>query len=183
MTPKLSEPSHQILRPALKLLITTTLLSLVPKVAELPESLFNSLSYLQSADQTAADLSTDAPRLLTRQIKAAIYYLQQHFLRALFCHFTYAMKLNSDVKIAVAFLVAHALDLVRKAGRQFAKYVRVFSSTVVVSKQEVTKYELHVQTQLFGRVRASLPDAEGRSGSLATILRTLGRFPFFRLPL
>jgi hypothetical protein len=167
------------LRPALKLLITETLLNLVPTVSELPESLSNLLHYLQAADRTTADLSTVAPRLLTRQMKAAIYYLQQNLLGALFCHFNYVMKLESDVNIAVAFLVAHVLDLVRIAGREFAQYVTVFSSTLVVSKQEVTEYELHMQTQLFGRVRASIPDAKWRSGGLVTRLRNLGTFPFF----
>jgi hypothetical protein len=85
------------------------------------------------------------------------------------------MKLEADVKIAVAFLVAHALDLVRTHGREFAKYVRVFSSSVVVSKQDVTEYEMHIQTQLFGRVRASVPDVDRtRPSGLAAILRSMG---------
>lgn len=179
---QLSEPAHQTLRPALKLLITTTLLSLVPKVTDLTESLFNNLHYSQSPAQTATDLSTDAPRLLTRQIKASIYHLQQQFLYALFCHFTYAMQLDADVKIAIAFLVAHVLDLVRNAGREFAKYSREFNSTVVVNNHDVTEYEMNMQTQLFERVWASVLDANRRMGGLAERLRNIGTFSFEFLP-
>jgi hypothetical protein len=174
---QLSKLAHQILRPALKLLITTTLLSLVPKVTDLPESLSDYLS-----SHSSAQLSTDAPRLLTRQIKASVYHLQQHFLRALFCHFTYATKLKADVKIAVAFLVAYVLDLVRKDGRQFAKFLRTFNTTMSVTDQDVTEYETNMQSALFERVRASISDAVGRPGELVEGLRSLGGFSFESTP-
>lgn len=170
------------MRPALKLLITTTLLSLVPKVTDLTESLFDNLPYSQSPAQTATGLSTDAPRLLTRQIKASVYHLQQRCLYALFCHFTYVIKLDADVKIAIAFLVAHVLDLVRNAGREFAKYSREFNSTVVVNNHDVTEYEMNMQTQLFERVWASVLDASGKMGGLAERLRNLGTFSLEFLP-
>lgn len=157
----------------MKLLITTTLLSLVPKAKDLPDSLFDYLS-----SQSSARRSTDAPRLLTRQIKASVYHLQQHFLRALFCHFTYAMKLETDVNIAVAFLVAYVLDLVRRDGRQFAKFLRTFNPTMVVTNQDVTEYETNMQSALFDRVRASISGTARMTGGLVEVLRSLGRFSF-----
>ena len=165
---QLSEAAHQVLRPALKLLITTTLLNLVPKVTDLPESLFSSLYHLPSPA-----FPDFAPRLLTRQIKASIYLLQQYFLQALFSHFTDAMELDAEVKLAIAILVAHALDLVRSAGRDFAKYFREFSSTIMVSKHDVTEYETNVQAHLFGRVWASVLDTNVRGGGLDMRLRSL----------
>jgi len=52
-------------------------------------------------------------------------YNSSFYTRTLFfCHFTYAIKLEADAKIAIAFLVAHVLDLVRNAGREFEKYSR-----------------------------------------------------------
>jgi hypothetical protein len=158
---QLSEAAEQILRPALKLVITTTVLSLVPKVTDLPQSLSKYLSP-QSDTQAATRRSTTAPRLLTRQIKASIYHLQQHFLCALFGHFTYAMNLHADVKVAIALLVAYVLDLVRNAGREFAKYSSTFSPTLIVSKRDVAEYEENVQAQLFDRVHASVRNNVGR---------------------
>ncbi|KAF4625216.1 hypothetical protein G7Y89_g12953 [Cudoniella acicularis] len=82
-------------------------------------------------------------------------------------------KLDADVKIAIAFLVAHVLDLVRNAGREFAKYSREFNSTIVVNNHDVTEYEMNMQTQLFERVWASILDANGRMGGLAERLRNI----------
>lgn len=174
---QLSEPEHQILRPALKLLITTTLLSLVPRVTDLPKPLFNYFSS-QSPTQDAIHLSLDAPRLLTRQIKASIYHLQQHFLHYIFCHFSYPMQLDADVKIALAFLVAYVLDLVRNAGREFANYAIEFNSTVTVNICDVTEYEKNMQMQLFERVWRSVPGGNERMGGLAERWRNLGMFSF-----
>ena len=174
---QLSEPEHQISRIALKLLITTTLLSIVPKVTNLPESLSNYVSS-QSSSRAATNLSTDAPKLLTRQIKASIYHLQKKLLYALFSHFTCTMKLAAEVKVLVALLVAFVLELVRYAGREFAKFARVINSTVDVKQQDVTQYETNMQTQVFDRVRASVLDAAGRTGGLGEKLRTLSEFAF-----
>jgi hypothetical protein len=124
----------------------------------------------------------DAPRLLTRQIKASIYYLQQHFLSALFTHFTYATKLKPDTKIAVAFLVAYVLDLLRKDGRQFAKYLRTFNPTMIVTNQDITEYETNMQNALFERVRASISGAVGKTGALVEGFRSIGRFSFENTP-
>jgi hypothetical protein len=92
------------------------------------------------------------------------------------------MKLDPDVKIALAFLVAYALDLVRNAGREFAKYSRTFNPTIVVKNQDITEYETIMQTQLFDRVRASVLGAIGRTGGLAERLRNLGTFSSKLLP-
>jgi hypothetical protein len=172
---QLLKPARQILRAALKLLITTTLLSLVPKVTKLPEPL---LSYLSSQyPHFAIHISTGAPKLLTRQIKASIYHLQRVLLCHLFHHFGRATELNAEVKVAVAIIVAYVLDLLRHDGRQFAKYSQSINSTVDVKEQEVVEYETNMQTQLFDRVRASILDAAEKTGLLGEKLRNLGKFP------
>lgn len=176
---QLSGLSHEILRSALKLLITTTLLSLVTQVTNVPESLLN---YLSSHYPTHAGLSTTAPRLLTRQIKASLYYLQQHFLLAVFSHFIHPIKLPADVKIAVAFLVAYVLDLVRNAGRGFAEHSRTFNPNLDVSPQAVMEYETIMQEQLFGTVQASVGGAVGRMSGLVGRWKHLGKLPFKIIP-
>jgi hypothetical protein len=158
----------------LKLLITTTLLSLVPKVTKLPESLSNYLS--SQYPHPAIHISTEAPKLLTRQIKASIYHLQRDLLCHLFHHFDCATELAVEVKVAVAIIVAFVLDLVRQDGRQFAKYSRTINSTVDVEEQEVLQYETNMQTQVFDRVRASILDPAPRTGALGEMLRDLGKF-------
>jgi hypothetical protein len=81
-------------------------------------------------------------------------------------------------------LVAYALDLVRDAGRQFAKYSRMFTSTVMVNERDIVEYETNLQTQVFDRVRASIFDAKANEtcGGFNEGLRNLGTFSF-RLPL
>jgi len=177
---QLSEQEDQIVRPALKLLITTTLLSIPPKVADLPASLFDYL-YSQSPAQDTTNLSLVAPRLLTRQTKASLYYLQEHFLRSIFYDFSYPMQLDADVQIALAFLVAYVLDLVRNAGREFASYSMEFKSSFPVTSRHVSEYEKNVETQLFEKVWARVASENGRVGRLAERWRNLGRF-FFLIP-
>ena len=150
--------------------MTTTLQTLVFKVTDLPESLFDYLS-----SQSSAQFSTDAPRLLTRQVKASVHHLQQHLLRALFYHFTNPMKLKADVKVAVAFLVAYVLDQVKMGGRQFARYLKVFNPTMTVTNQTIAEYETKMQSALFERVRASFPGVAGGIGALGEMLRNPGR--------
>jgi len=177
---QLSEQEDQILRPALKLLITTTLLSLVPEVSGLPASLFDYFSS-QSPAQDTTHLSLVAPRLLTRQTKASLYHLQEHFLRSIFCQFSYPMQLDADVQIALAFLVAYVLDLVRNAGRGFANYAMAFNSTFPVTSRHVTEYERNVETQLFEKVWGSVAGGNGWVGDLAERWRNLGTC-FFLVP-
>jgi hypothetical protein len=172
---QLLKPARQILRAALKLLITTTLLSLVPKVTKLPEPLLNYLS--SQYPHPAIHISTEGPKLLTRQIKASIYHLQRDLLCHLFNYFDCATDLAADVKVAVATIVAYVLDSLRHDGRQFAKYSRSINSTVDVKEQEVVEYETNLQTQLFDRVRASILDAAEKTGLLGEKLRNLGKFP------
>ena len=177
---QLSEQEDQIVRPALKLLITTTLLGLVPEVSDLPASLFDYLCS-QSPAQDTPQLSLVAPRLLTRQTKASLYHLQEHFLRSIFYDFSYPMQLDADVQIALAFLVAYVLDLVRNAGREFASYSMEFKSTFPVTNRHVSEYEKNVETQLFEKVWARVASGNGRVGRLAERWRNLGRF-FFLIP-
>jgi hypothetical protein len=158
----------------LKFLITTTLLSLVPKATNLPESLLNYLS--SQYPHPAIHISTEGPKLLTRQIKGSIYHLQQDLLCHLFHHFGCATELAAEVKVAVAIIVAFVLDLVRHDGRQFAKYSRSINSTVDVKEQEVVQYETTMQTQVFDRVQASILDAAEKTGVLGERLREMGKF-------
>jgi len=87
--------------------------------------------------------------------------------------------LPADVKIAVALLVACVQDLVKNAGREFARYSGMFNPPVVVDNQEVAEYETKLQAQLFDRVRASVNDVVGRMGGLTERLRSLGTFTFY----
>lgn len=113
-----------------------------------------------------------SPRLLNRQIKSGVYFLQQKILHALFP--LLSTELDGEVKLAVAILVAYSLDLIRTASRDFAKYCTLFSSTIVVSMETVTEYETSVQAYLFSRVWASVPGRNRRGGELDTRLRNTG---------
>ncbi|KAH8748070.1 hypothetical protein BGZ57DRAFT_152342 [Hyaloscypha finlandica] len=177
---RLSEQEDQIVRPALKLLITTTLLGLVPEVSDLPASLFDYLCS-QSPAQDTPQLSLVAPRLLTRQTKASLYYLQELFLSSIFYDFSYSMQLDADVQNALAFLVAYVLDLVRNAGREFASYSMEFKSAFPVTSRHVSEYEKNAETQLFEKVWARVASGNGRVGGLAERWRNLGTV-FFLIP-
>jgi len=168
---ELSKPAHQIIRIALKLLISTTLLNLVPKVTNVPESLSNYLS--SQYPHAATHISPDAPKLLNRQIKAGIFHLQQDLLCSLFHHFSCTTKLPAEVKVTVALLVAFVLDLVRHAGQEFAKYSRTINPPVEVKEQDVVQYETNMRTQVFDRVRASIFNAIQKTGTLGEKLRNL----------
>jgi hypothetical protein len=87
------------------------------------------------------------------------------------------MKLPTDVKVAVALLVAFVLDLVRDAGRQFAKVASTINSSVDVKQGDVVLYEKNMQTQVFDRVRASVLGSVAKMGGLGEKLRNLGKFP------
>jgi hypothetical protein len=165
----------------LKLLITTTLLGLVPSVTICSESLSNYIS--TQYPHPAVDISTEAPKLLTRQIKASIYYLQRDLLCHLFRHFGWATELDAEVKIAVAIIVAYVLDLLRHDGQQFAKYSRLINSTVDVKEQEVVQYETDMQTQVFDRVHASILGPAPRTGALGEMLRDTGKFSLSKFDL
>ncbi len=88
------------------------------------------------------------------------------------------MALNADVEIVVALLVAYVLDMVRKDGRQFAKYLSTFNATLVVTNQDVADYEANAKSALFDRVRASVSGAVRKTGVLVESLRSLGKFSF-----
>jgi hypothetical protein len=158
------------LRAALKLLMTTTLLTLVPKVKDIPEP----LSRYLSPQFPSLNLSPIAPKLLSRQIKASIHCLQRDLLYALLSYLEYDLKLAAEVKAAIALLIAFVLELAQKAGREFAKFASKINSKVVVKQQDVAEYEKHMQTQVFGRLRTSVRDARGELGQLGKRLRDMG---------
>jgi hypothetical protein len=72
--------------------------------------------------------------------------------------------------------VAFVLDLVRRAGREFAKFARIIQPTIDVKEQDVVQYETNMQTQVFNRVRASVFDAAMKTDALGVKLRNLGAF-------
>jgi hypothetical protein len=141
----------------------------------------NYLSHSSQYPHATKHISTDSPKLLTRQIKASIHHLQRDLLCHLFHHFDCATELAADVKVAVAIIVAFVLDLLRYDGRQFAKYSRLINSTVDVKEEEVVKYEADMQTRAFDRVRASILDPAPRTGALGEKLRKLGKFSLFQI--
>jgi hypothetical protein len=133
---------HQILSTALKLLVTTSIFSLVPKVTHLPASL---ATYLSSTSNGSGVPPSDAPKLLTRQIKASIYHLQTMILRALFSRFNDAGEFATQVNRAVELIVTFALELVRDASRLFARYSHDIDTSVVVEDWQVEEYERRVE--------------------------------------
>jgi hypothetical protein len=174
---KLLEIDHQILHTALKLLLTTTVLNLVPKLACLPSSL--SIHLASQSPRTGATVpSTDAPKLLTRQIKSSTFYLQKQLLYALLSHFTNENKLLAEARLAVALIVAFVLELVRNAGRAFARFSSKINEKVVVEERQVTEYERGMEGVVFNTVRASVSSYGGgvnrRMGGLGERLRSLG---------
>jgi len=142
----------------------------------MPESLSQYLSPQPHA-LDRAHLSPVAPKLLTRQIKVSIHHLQSELLQALFCYFACALKLATEVKVAIALLIATVLELARNTGRDFAKFASTINSRVVVKLQDVAQYEMNMQKQVFGRVRASIPDLPGELGQLGEMLRNTGEDP------
>ncbi|KAF4622682.1 hypothetical protein G7Y89_g14343 [Cudoniella acicularis] len=170
---KLLQPAHSTFRAALKLLMTMTLLRLVPKLKNIPEALSTYLSP-QPTPLNSPHLSPIAPKLLTRQIKASIHHLQHDLLNSLFCHITCSLELAAEVKVAIALLLACVLELARNAGREFARYASTINSKVEVKSQDVTQYEMNMQGRVFERVQASVLDTAGKMGQLEEILRNMG---------
>lgn len=168
----LSNPASRTSRAALKLLMTTTLLTFVPRVKKMPEPLTHYLSP-QPATIDSADFSPLQPKLLTRQIKASIHYLQRDLLHTLFFYLACTLNLSAQVKIAIALLVAFVLELAQRAGRQFAKYASTIHQNIEVKPEDITKYETNMQTQVFDRVRASISGLAAEIGHLGDILRGL----------
>lgn len=125
----------------------------------------------------SAHLSPVAPKVLSRQLKVSIHYLQKELFQAIFCYFACALKLATDVKVATALLVALVLQLARNTGQDFAKFANTINSTVVVKQQDVAQYEMNIKTQIFGRVRAIISSSAGEMEQLEEMLRSLGKSP------
>ncbi|RDW59413.1 hypothetical protein BP6252_12500 [Coleophoma cylindrospora] len=173
---RLSEKEQDAIRHAFKILITTTLLSLVPRVINIPKPLQEHLSQTMSCCDTSISVpSPVAPKLLTRQIKSSIYHLQMQLLDPLFSQLESESDLVADVRLATTMLIAIALDMVRDAGRDFAKYANKINPEVVVTEQEVRDYEEAVQSFVFPPLQASVCyyGADGRKGKLGERLRNL----------
>lgn len=177
------EPERVILRIALKLLLTTSILSLVPKVTSLSPSLS---ALLSQSLPNSTPLSLAAPKLLTRQIKASTYHLQKILLRAHFSNWATSYDLGGEARLAVALIVSFTLELTRDAGRQFAKYANSISETVSVGRQHVEDYERNVERGVFDRLRSGVFDfprgGDKMMGELGDRLRDFGAYSFCFLP-
>jgi hypothetical protein len=90
------------------------------------------------------------------------------------------MEFPPDVELALAVLVAYVLDLVKNAGRSFAKYAGKLDPSLVVHDKDVWEYETNVQKRLFDQVGATIRDLVGKMGGLVERLRSTSTFfPFF----
>ncbi|RDW65165.1 hypothetical protein BP5796_09857 [Coleophoma crateriformis] len=173
---QLSEKEQDTIRNAFKILITTTLLSLIPRLTNIPSPLQEHLSQTMPGCNTSiSKLSPDAPKLLTRQIKSGFYHLQMQLLDPLFSQLERESDLVPDVRLATTILIAIALDMVRDAGRVFAKYASKINPEVVVTERHVGDYEEAVQISVLPQLQASVLyyGADGRKGTLGEILRNL----------
>ena len=164
------------------MLLTTSVLTLVPKITSLPPLLSSHLSLQSSSDGDSYIVSLDAPKLLTRQVKYSTHYLQKKLLHALFLDLFHASQLVAEVRLAVVLIVSFVLELVRNAGREFAKYANKINRTVFVEENQVKDYERNLESVVFDRVRASIYDYprgdDGRMGDLGHRLRCLSKYPF-----
>ncbi len=70
-------------------------------------------------------------------------------------------------------VVSYVLELVRNAGREFARYANKINSTVFVEDEQVKKYERNLDNFVFDTVRASIydyaPGADLRMGDLGDL--------------
>jgi hypothetical protein len=131
----------------LKLHLTTIILSLVPKITRLPSALSTYLSR-QSCHDGFVFTPLDVPKLITRQIKFTIYYLQKQFLQSLFSDLFYQNKLVVEVRLLVALIVSVVLDTVRVTARGFAKLAEKISNMIPVKKQELKDYERNMEKKI-----------------------------------
>jgi hypothetical protein len=157
---------------------------MVPSVSSLPSSLSTYLSLNASSSAGGSPVPSHiAPKLLTRQIKASTYFLQEKLLHAFFAYIMNANERITQVRLSVALVVSFVLELVRDAGREFARHANTISHSVSVEKQQVMDYERNIESVVFERIRASVYDipgaaAENRIGELGDRLRSLSKFEF-----
>jgi hypothetical protein len=176
---QLLEPAHKILRTALKLLLTTSVLILVPRIIDLPVGLSTCLSLKSSpGGSSSAVPSFDAPKLLSRQIKSGSCYLQKKLLPALFSELL-ENELLVEVRLSVALIVSFVLELMRKVARDFARYANEIDPTVFVDERDVNDYERSMENLVFGTLRASVygsrGSVDGEMGELVDRLRDLSK--------
>ena len=164
-----SDEDRKAVQTALKFHICTTVLGAVPSLTQ--ESLTPLLRSLSLPEtRPAPEISLKAPKLLTRQIKASTFYVQQDLLLSIFETF---QTLSPEVRLAVALLVASVLELVRKAGRAFAEHASTIAKDLRIEQSQVKGHEETVEREVFGRVIRLGRVSE--SGNLVDRLRGLGK--------
>jgi hypothetical protein len=167
-----SDEDRKAVRTALKFHICTTVLGAVPSLTQ--ESLTPLLRSLSLPEtRPAPEISLKAPKLLTRQIKASTFYVQQDLLLSLFETFQTLKSLSRDVRLAIALLVASVLELVRKAGRAFAEHASTIAKDLRIEQYQVKVHEETVEREIFGRV--SEVGRVSESGNLVDRLKGLGK--------
>jgi hypothetical protein len=172
----------RIIRTALKLHLTTSILSLVLTITRLSSALSTYLSPQFFCHHGFVFAPFNAPKLITRQIKSSIYYLQKQFLQPLFSDLFYQNKLVVEVRLFVALIVSVVLDTMRATARGFAKWAENTSSMIPVKEQELKDYERNMGKYVFDTIRASICDFAGggirNMGELGDRLRSLGHYDF-----
>jgi hypothetical protein len=85
----------------------------------------------------------------------------------------------AQIRLSVALIVSFVLELVRNAGREFARFANTINNSVFVEKQQVKDYERNIESVVFESIRASVYDspgcAENRVGELGDRLRSLSK--------
>jgi hypothetical protein len=179
---ELLEPERNTLRTVLKLLLSTSILILVPKITSLPPSLSDYLSQYSSYS-SASSYSNIAPKLLTRQIKSSTYYLQEQLLRGLFSDLIDGNEMDSQVRLSVALIASFVLELVRSSGRDFAIYANKINQAVFVTEKQVKDYERSMESIIFDRIRSSvcgsLGSTDASTGEFGRLLKSLSKCSWF----
>jgi Na+/phosphate symporter len=75
--------------------------------------------------------------------------------------------------------VSFVLEMMKSAGRQFAKYGNTINQRVSVEKQQVEHYERNMEREVFDRLRAGVYNyasgADKKMGELGDRLRNLSK--------
>lgn len=82
----------------------------------------------------------------------------------------------AEVRLAVALIITHVLELVRDSSRGFARYSREIDDEVIVRRQDLIKYEADIENIIFERVQGSISKyRDGSMGVLREKLESLGK--------
>lgn len=85
------------------------------------------------------------------------------------------MRLDAEVKVVIALLIAFVLELGQKTSRQFAKHATTINSKVIVTPQQVEEYEEGMNTQVLGKLRNSVRNTVGNLGDFGESVRGMGK--------